>query len=112
MTNACYYFQQPFFWKTEQPCLFLSFILSLEFCLGQITKKHLDDWYEAAIASGLPEFIEAVGTLQRWEEPILNYFGPRWTNGYTEEVNNKIKVIKRRGHGCRNFRCRILLEAA
>lgn len=86
-----------------------------EYRYRKVARKHLDDWCTEAIASGLPEFIEAAGTLRRWEEPILNYFGPRWTNGYTEGVNNKIKVIKRRGYGCRNFqnfRCRILLEAA
>lgn len=38
----------------------------------------------------------SVGTISRWKEYILNSFiNDRYSNGYTEGINNKIKVIKR-----------------
>jgi len=33
----------------------------------------------------------------------LNSFDVPYTNGFTEGVNNKIKVIKRNAYGIRNF---------
>ena len=57
-----------------------------------------------------------VDTFENWEESILNYFSyGKVTNGTVEELNNKIKLIKRRGYGYRNnmnFRQRILTECA
>lgn len=44
-----------------------------------------------------------VGTLKRWRPYILNYFKTYITNGYTEGVNNKIKLIKRISFGFRNI---------
>jgi len=43
------------------------------------------------------------GTLRRWKEYILNYFHTYVTNGYTEGLNNKIKLIKRISFGFRNI---------
>jgi hypothetical protein len=37
-------------------------------------------------------------------EEILNSFEYPFSNGYTEGVNNKIKVIKRNAFGVRNFK--------
>ena len=54
-------------------------------------------------------------TLQKWQEPILNHFTLPVSNGFTEGMNNKIKVTKRLGYGQRNwdrFRTRILNECA
>lgn len=34
---------------------------------------------------------------------ILNSFTTPYTNGYTEGINNKIKVLKRNAYGYRNF---------
>ena len=47
-----------------------------------------------------------------WRRKILNYFDHRYTNGFVEGKNNRIKVIKRMAYGYRNshsFRQRILL---
>ena len=44
-----------------------------------------------------------LATLKNWFELIWNYFVERWTNMFTEGVNNKIKLIKRRTFGCTNF---------
>ncbi|NCS45979.1 MAG: transposase, partial [Microcystis aeruginosa BS11-05] len=34
---------------------------------------------------------------------IISYFERRTTNGVVEGINNKLKLIKRRGYGLRNF---------
>jgi hypothetical protein len=44
-----------------------------------------------------------VNTLNNWREGILNYFNGRHSNGFAEGVNLKIKMLKRRGFGYRNF---------
>ena len=41
--------------------------------------------------------------LQNWEPYILNAFDCPFSNGFTEGVNNSIKVIKRVAYGFRNF---------
>ena len=52
----------------------------------------------------VPEFVESAGTISRWKEYILNSFiDERYSNGYTEGINNKIKVIKRIAFGYKSF---------
>lgn len=41
-------------------------------------------------------------TLERWYEPILNYFDYMITNGYTEGMHTKFKLLKRLGYGFKN----------
>jgi len=41
-------------------------------------------------------------TLARWYEPILNFFDKRTTNGFTEGVNTKLKLVKRISYSFRN----------
>lgn len=41
-------------------------------------------------------------TLERWYIPILNYFDYMITNGYTEGMHTKFKLLKRLGYGFRN----------
>lgn len=75
-------------------------------------KKQLDKWISKCILINIPEFIKAAGTISRWKEYIANSFiDERYSNGFTEGINNKIKVIKRVGFGYKNFkllRARIL----
>ncbi len=77
-------------------------------------KARLDSWKERVRATGLKSFDGFLGTLERWEPWILNYFSSgKVTNGVVEGLNTKIKLIKRRGYGYtnrRNFRQRILVE--
>lgn len=78
-------------------------------------ERELEAWCDEALASGLPEMVEVVETLRNWWEEILNYFTWRYTNGFTEGKNNRIKVLKRRAYGYRDFehfRLRILTLAA
>nr|CAO87140.1 unnamed protein product [Microcystis aeruginosa PCC 7806] len=42
--------------------------------------------------------------IRNWFGEIISYFERRTTNGMVEGINNKIKLIKRRGYGFRNFR--------
>lgn len=42
-------------------------------------------------------------TLDKWMDRITNYFCQRTTSGIVEGINNKIKLIKRRAFGFRNF---------
>lgn len=48
-------------------------------------------------------FPKSCGTIRRWIDEITAYFDHRTTQGTVEGVNNKLKVIKRRGYGFRNF---------
>ena len=77
-------------------------------------KKKLDAWKKRVRKTGLKSLETFLGTLDNWEEWILNYFSSgKITNGVVEGLNNKIKVIKRRAYGYRNngnFRQRILVE--
>lgn len=62
------------------------------------------NWIELCKENKLEEFIEASSTIENWLEYIANSFiDKRYSNGYTEGLNNKIKVIKRVGFGYKNF---------
>ena len=44
-----------------------------------------------------------VGMLTRWFEPIIHYsIRHRYSNGMTEGLNHKIKLIQRMAYGLRN----------
>jgi len=58
-------------------------------------------------------FPKSCQTIRRWLEEILGYFDERTTQGVVEGINQKIKLIKRRAFGLRNFnnfRRRLLLS--
>lgn len=61
-------------------------------------------WIDLCKNSGIPEMIEASKTIENWLEYIVNSFiDKRYSNAYTEGLNNKIKVIKRNAFGYKNF---------
>ena len=67
-------------------------------------KRQLSEFIELCNASKIPEFIEAASTINNWLDYIVNSFiDERYTNGFTEGTNNKIKVIKRNAFGYKNF---------
>jgi transposase len=66
-------------------------------------RKQLGVWNMMAVGYNLPEFLKCTETFANWQDEILNSFEYRFSNGYTEGVNNKIKVIKRNAFGVRNF---------
>ena len=68
-------------------------------------KTELLNWIDLCKESKIEEFIEASNTIKNWIDEIVNSFiDTRYTNGFTEGTNNKIKVIKRVGFGYKNFK--------
>ena len=67
------------------------------------------DWSEGLleIADWLKDvskyFPKSFGTIRRWIGEIIAYFDERTTQGVVEGINNKLKLIKRRAYGFRNF---------
>ena len=67
-------------------------------------ERQLNEFVELCNKSEIPEMIEAASTINNWLEYIVNSFiDERYTNGFTEGTNNKIKVIKRNAFGYKNF---------
>ena len=67
-------------------------------------ESQLLEWIDLCKASKIEEFIEASNTINNWLEYIVNsYIDKRLSNGFTEGLNNKIKVIKRVGFGYKTF---------
>ena len=67
-------------------------------------EEQIRNWIDLCRKSNIEEFVEASGTIERWIEYIVNSFiDKRYSNGFTEGINNKIKVIKRNGFGYKNF---------
>ena len=63
--------------------------------------QRLQKWSRIAEKEHLfPKFRK---TLSNWMDKIANYFHQRTTSGMVEGINNKVKLIKRRAFGFRNF---------
>ena len=61
----------------------------------------------------MSEFTDSVTAFHRWSKSIINSVVYGYSNGFTEGINNKIKVLKRNAYGFHNFttfRKRILLS--
>jgi len=63
----------------------------------------ISQWIKHAENSGIPEFEKCAATYRRWVNEIKNAFKYGYTNGPTEGINNKIKVLKRVSFGLKNF---------
>jgi transposase len=75
--------------------------------------SQLQAWIATVESSGLKNLTAFLTTLHNWWDPILNYFNDHITSGLVEGLNNKVKLIKRRAYGFRNFehfRLRLLVE--
>ncbi|SDY47373.1 transposase, partial [Eubacterium barkeri] len=70
----------------------------------QEAESLLSRWIAEVQLDGMKEFSSCCQTFTRWSREILNYFDHPYTNGYTEGVNNKIKVLKRNAYGVSNFK--------
>ena len=67
-------------------------------------EEQLTNFIDICVNSNISEFIEVSGTIYNWLEYICNSFiDKRYSNGFTEGTNNKIKVIKRNAFGYKNF---------
>ena len=68
-------------------------------------EEELKSWLEMVKEYNIPEMLEAASTIENWLPYIVNSFiDKRFSNGFTEGLNNKIKVIKRVGFGYKDFR--------
>ncbi len=68
------------------------------------SERTLSCWIELCEETKIEEFIEASKTIKNWLPYICNsLIDKRYTNGFTEGRNNKIKVIKRIAYGYKNF---------
>ena len=68
----------------------------------------LTDWLKKA----QPYYKKSPETIKRWFGEIVGDFESRTTNGIVEEINTKLKLLKRCGFGLRNlinFEIRALL---
>ncbi len=69
-------------------------------------KEKIQQWCKDAQkyeTKGFNPFTSFIETYRKYEDNILNYFTHRISSGPVEGLNNKIKVIKRRGFGFRNI---------
>ena len=67
-------------------------------------KNELINWISLVREQNICEMNEAANTIENWLEYICNSFiDKRFSNGFTEGLNNKIKVIKRVGFGYKDF---------
>lgn len=66
-------------------------------------KEKLKKWIGMAESSNLKEFQRCVQVFRNWFSEILASFDVPYTNSLTEGLNNKIKVLKRKAYGFRNF---------
>jgi transposase len=81
-------------------------IFELEKISKEKAKEKIDEWCTKANlfeTKGFNPFASFIETYRNYEENILNYFTNRISSGPVEGLNNKIKVIKRRGFGFRNI---------
>jgi transposase len=60
---------------------------------------NLSDW----LKDSAKYFPISGGTIRRWIGEIIAYFDRGTSQGIVEGINNKIKLIKRRAYGLRNF---------
>jgi transposase len=65
-------------------------------------QKAIKAWISAVKRSGLECFDKFIKTLEERMDHILNYFISRFSSGWIEGLNNKIKVLKRRCYGLTN----------
>lgn len=67
-------------------------------------EKRLINWIFLVREQNVVEMNEAANTIENWLEYICNTFIDKtFSNGFTEGLNNKIKVIKRVGFGYKDF---------
>lgn len=62
-------------------------------------KRHIDGWIAWAERSRLKPFVKLAGTIRKFKDGILAYVKTRFSNGLTEGLNNKTRLITRRAYG-------------
>ena len=70
---------------------------------GRQGKRNLECFIQDLKQSSLEAAQILARTLERWKEPLTNYFEKRWTNGFTEATNGNAKALQKRARGFKNF---------
>jgi transposase len=68
-----------------------------------LAKRKIKEWMRQVKNKGVTCFNRFLNTLEINMEEITNYFINRYSSGFVEGLNNKIKVIKRRCYGITNI---------
>jgi len=76
----------------------LTSIFDLQFPKEE-AKSQLLAWRDKVSQSALTCFNKFLTTLDNWLDKIVNYFAGRFSSGFVEGLNNKIKTTKRRCYG-------------
>jgi transposase len=61
--------------------------------------QQIIEWHNKVSRSTLTCFDKFLTTLNNWLDKIVNYFSGRFSSGFVEGLNNKIKTTKRRCYG-------------
>ena len=80
-----------------------SFLQTYCFNTAEEAQKHLQEWIEQALLSGLKPFIELANSIAEKMQYILNWFTRKISSAISEGFNNKIKRLKRMAYGYRNI---------
>ena len=68
-------------------------------------EEEIKEWIGVVKSYNIEEMTEAAKTIENWLPYIVNSFiDKRFSNGFTEGLNNKIKVVKRVAFGYKNFK--------
>lgn len=71
----------------------------------EYAEEEIKEWIRVVRSYDIKEMLDATKTIENWLPYIVNSFiDERFSNGFTEGMNNKIKVIKRVGFGYKNFK--------
>jgi transposase len=66
-------------------------------------QEQLQLWMFLVREQHIPGFDSFLDTLQRYWDEITNFFTNRFTSGFVEGLNNRIRVLLRRAFGLRNL---------
>jgi transposase len=80
-----------------------SFLQTYSLPTAEDAKKHLEDWINQAISSGLKPFMELAHSIMDKMQYILNWFAKKMSSAISEGFNCKIKRLKRMAYGYRDF---------
>jgi transposase len=98
---ACLFICSPRLKMAYEFCHDLTAIFDEELTPAAAIKK-INQWKRQVKRSPLSCFDDFLTTLDNHLKEIANYFAGRFTSGFVEGFNNKIKVIKRRCYGILN----------
>ncbi len=80
-----------------------SFLQTYFLNTAEEAKKHLEEWIEQAVTSGLKPFMELAYSIAGKIQYILNWFAKKISSAISEGFNNKIKRLKRMAYGYRDI---------